>query len=170
MRNVSADIQRENSMVKLIRRHLSLAFITVVGFVLTPPSFSAPVAYGQQRYQENPTLRKSKGRDALTKAMTLNAQVAVMLHQGSEQIDDMVRMLGQSYGHQVAAIAQAEGIVREVKFKDPIMERSILEMYEEGKPPTMMAQSQIKGGDYDSALASLAVAKRTHQKFMTVLY
>ena len=150
--------------------YLAIALLVTSGLVLMPNVFFATVADAQQRYQENPQLRKSKARDALVKAMSLNAQVEMMLNQGSDQVDKMVQMLSQSYGYQVTAIAQVEGIVREAKFKDPMMERGILDMYERGKPPTMEAQTYIKTGDYGSALGSLAGAKQTHRKFMTLLY
>ena len=151
-------------------RYLSLAILAAVGFTFLPNFFTRTVAHGQERYRENPQLRKSKARDALVKAMSLNAQVEMMLNQGSDHVDKMVQMLSQSYGYQVTAIAQVEGIVREAKFKDPMMERGILDMYERGKPPTMEAQTYIKTGDYGSALGSLAGAKQTHRKFMILLY
>lgn len=157
-------------MCRLTRRYLSLAILAMAAFALMPTTFSTTVANAQQRYREDPRIRKSKARDALLKAMTLNAQVEIMLNQGSDQVDKMVDMLSQSYGYQVTAIAQLEGVVREASFKDPMMEQGILDMYEHGKPATMMAQSQIKSGDYGSALGSLAGAKLSHQKFMILLY
>ena len=157
-------------MLRHVNYYLAIALVVTVGWVLMPNKFFASVADAQQRYQEDPKLRKSRARQALTQAMTLNAQVEMMLNQGSDQIDKMVQMLSQSYGYQVTAIAQVEGIVREAKFKDPMMERGILDMYERGKPPTMQAQSEVKSGDYGSALGSLTTAKQTHRKFMALLY
>ena len=148
---------------------VGLSAFLAFGFILSD-FVAAPEALSQKRYREDPKLRKSRARDALVKAMTLNAQVEMMLHQNSGDVNRMVQMLSQSYGHQVTSIAQLEGVVREASFKDPLMERGILEMYTSGKPPTLQAQSEIKSGDYGSALNSLAVSKRTHQKFMTLLY
>jgi len=157
-------------MHRHVNYYLAITLVVTVGWVPMPNTFFASVADAQQRYQEDPKLRKSRARQALTQAMTLNAQVEMMLNQGSDQIDKMVQMLSQSYGYQITAIAQVEGIVREAKFKDPMMERGILEMYTSGKPPTMAAQTQVKSGDYGSALGSLAGAKQTHRKFMALLY
>jgi hypothetical protein len=144
------------------------AILAAASVLALEPRFS--VAIAQARYQENPTIRKSKARDALTKARMLNAQVEMMLLKNSDQVGKMVEMLSQSYGYQVTAIAQAEGIVREAKFKDPTLASGILDMYEHGKPATMMAQTQIKTGDYGAALGSLAGAKQSHQRFMMLLY
>jgi hypothetical protein len=157
-------------MHSAVRFYLAAGIVTFLGVGFIASDFSITVAHAQKRYRENPQLRKSRAREALVKAMTLNAQVEMMLHQNSDQVSQMMQLLSQSYGHQVTAIAQMEGLVREASFKDPIMDRGILEMYEQGKPPTMRAQSDIKRGDYAAALQSLAVAKRTHRKFMQLLY
>ena len=157
-------------MHKAVRFYLVIGIVTFLAAGVIPTEFSATVAHAQKRYREDPKLRKSRARDALVKAMNLNAQVEMMLHQNSDQVSQMMQMLSQSYGYQVTAIAQMEGLVREASFKDPMMERGILEMYERGKPPTMQAQSDIKRGDYGSALGGLAAAKQTHRKFMALLY
>jgi hypothetical protein len=94
----------------------------------------------------------------------------MMIYQNSDQIDNMIKMLSQSYGHQVTAIAQLEGVVREASFKDPMMQRGILDMYERGKPETMLAQTHIKNGNYSAAVNSLKAAKESHRRFMALLY
>lgn len=152
------------------RRYLAVGVLALFGSGIVASEIFTPAAHAQKRYREDPKLRKSRAREALVKAMTLNAQVEMMIHKNSGDVAKMVQMLSQSYGYQVNSIAQLEGVVREASFKDPLMERGILEMYTSGKPPTMQAQSEIKSGDYASALNSLAVSKRTHQKFMTLLY
>jgi hypothetical protein len=152
------------------RRYFAIGILALLGVGFIPSDFSTTVAHAQKRYRENPQLRKSRARDALVKAMTLNAQVEMLLHQGSDQVSKMLQMLAQSYGHQVTSIAQLEGVVREASFKDPIMERGILDMYERGKPSTMLAQTQIKTGDYGAALQSLKAAKDSHRRFMALLY
>lgn len=157
-------------MRTLARRCLAAGILALVGFAFVLSEFSLTVAHAQKRYQENPNLRKSRARDAMNKAMMLNAQVEMMLLQNSPQVGKMVEMLQQSYGHQVTAIAQLEGVVREATFKDPMMERGILDMYEHGKPATLIAQTQIKNGDYGAALGSLAGAKQSHHRFMALLY
>ena len=157
-------------MASRARRYLVAGILILGSFVSALSDVSTNVAHAQNRYREDPKLRKSRARDALTRAMTLNAQVELMLHQGSGDINRMVQMLGQSYGYQVTSIAQMEGIVREASFKDPIVERGILDMYERGKPATMVAQTQIKNGDYGAALESLATAKDSHRRFMALLY
>src|SRR5258705_3775239 len=116
-------------MRRQVNYYLAIALLVTPGGVLMPNEFFATVADARQRYQEDPKLRKSRARQAMTQAMTLNAQVEMMLNQGSDQVDKMVQMLSQSYGYQVTAIGQMEGIVREAKFKDPMMERGILDMY-----------------------------------------
>jgi hypothetical protein len=157
-------------MRKRFRNILRIGLLSVVAVGVVAIDFSAGVAHAQKRYREDPKIRKSRAREALVKAMSLNAQVEMMLHQSSDQVGKMVQMLAQSYGHQVTAIAQLEGVVREASFKDPLMERGIVDMYERGKPSTMLAQSQIKSGDFGGALQSLKASKDSHRKFMALLY
>jgi hypothetical protein len=157
-------------MLKLARSYLTVGILVFAGVGLILSASSTTLAQSPKRYREDPRLRKSRARDALLKAMTLNAQVEMMLMQNSDQATKMIDMLRQSYGYQVTSIAQVEGIVREASFKDPTMERGILDMYEHGKPATLIAQTQIKNGDYGGAMASLAGAKQSHQRFMMILY
>jgi len=152
------------------RRYLAVGILALGGFAFSLSDLSTAVAQAQNRYREDPKLRKSRAREALVKAMTLNAQVEMMLIQGSDQAAKMLQMLSQSYGYQVTSIAQLEGVVREATFKDPMMERGILDMYERGKPETMLAQTYIKNGDYPSAVSSLTKAKDCHRRFMALLY
>jgi hypothetical protein len=152
------------------RCYFAVGILALVGFGFLPSDFPTTVAHAQNRYREDPKLRKSRAREALTKAMTLNAQVEMMLMQNSDQTAKMIQMLSQSYGYQVTSIAQLEGVVREASFKDPVMERGILDMYERGKPETMLAQTHIKNGDYGAAANSLTNAKASHRRFMVLLY
>jgi len=151
-------------------RYFAVAILALGAAHFGPIDFTATVAHAQKRYREDPKLRKSRAREALTKAMMLNAQVEMMIYQNSDQIDNMIKMLSQSYGHQVTAIAQLEGVVREASFKDPMMQRGILDMYERGKPETMLAQTHIKNGNYSAAVNSLKAAKESHRRFMALLY
>jgi hypothetical protein len=126
--------------------------------------------FAQERYREDPRLRKARARDALLNAMRLNAAVEVMLRQGSDNTGKMLKMLSESYGWQVKSIGQIEGVVREASFKDPTMERGIKDMYDIGKPCTQGAEGDIKNGDYDHALGLLAQAKLAHQRFLVLTY
>lgn len=158
-------------MRKYIVLGLVLAMLVAGSFFVFAEIFTTTAAYAQNnKYRVDPKIRKGKARQAMMKAMELNAQVEMMIKQGSESAGKMMEMLSQSYGYQVAAIGEAEGLVREAKFKDPVLQQAIKEMYRYGKPGTINAESQIRNGNIHSALGSLAGAKRIHQKFMTLLY
>lgn len=139
------------------------------GFELLPPTAIA-AACDPNRYRENPQMRKKKSREALSKAMELNAKVEMMIAQGSDNAALMIQMLSQSYGFQITAIGQMEGLEREACFKDAAIEHGIKDMYEIGKPRTQHASSLITAGDFNGALESLAIAKQTHRHFSILLY
>ena len=156
-------------------RRIRNQFINIAVFVTVILGFNLMhqfdyAASAQERYREDPRLRKSRARDALMNAMRLNASVEVMLRQGSEDTGKMIKMLSESYGWQVKSITQIEGVVREASFKDPTMERGIKDMYDIGKPCTQAAEGDIKNGDFDHALGLLAQAKLAHQRFLILTY
>lgn len=149
--------------------------ILLVFLVLSAASFTAAnvvqaASCDPRRYQENPRLRKQKAREALAKAMELNAKVEIMLAQGSQDIGKMTQSLSQSYGYQITAINQMEGLQREACFKDPAIDKGILSMYEVGKPNTDRATSLIRMGDFAAAAEALANAKQAHRRYSILLY
>ena len=151
---------------------LILGFILLNSITAPLPPAHAAVGCGPNTYKENPRLRKQKSQTALYKAMELNAKVVMMLQQGSDQYERMVKMLSESYGFQVVSIGQMEGLVRESCFKDPVIERGIKEMYDHGKPNTQAAENLLRMGNMDinTVLSYLAEAKKIHQKFLLLTY
>jgi hypothetical protein len=130
----------------------------------------AAVGCGSNTYRENPRVRKQKSQTALIKAMELNATVVMMVQKGSEEFEKMAQLLSQSYGYQITAIGQMEGLVRESCHKDPTLERGILDMYTKGKPPTEHAAGILRLQSTDGVIESLSVARQTHQQFLLLTY
>ncbi len=150
---------------------LTLAMFAVVGGGLPRHEF-AGTAYAQWHNQNSgeARVRKNKAQKALLQAMELNARVEVLIKQGSDDVAQMNRLLDQSYSLQAVAINAMEGVNRMAKFKDPLLERGISDMYGTGKPATLRARSDISAGAFDSALEDLAKAKVAHQRFLIVTY
>jgi hypothetical protein len=154
--------------IKTFLMMVSIVFLFEI--VCFSPNDVAAQRCDPNRYRMDPKLRKKLGREALTKAMELNARVELMIHQGSDQFEKMNSMLNQSYAEQIKAIGAIEGLVRESCFKDPSMIKGIESMYTEGKPFTMQGAQKIKNGDGPGALESLARAKLAHHRFMIFMY
>ena len=160
-------ILREKRLAKV--GFLVLGLVLSACFAAPMSSAEAAVGCGPNTYREDPRVRKQKSQTALFKAMELNAKVAIMMQQGSDQNERMIKMLSDSYGYQIVAITQMEGVVRESCFKDPLIEWAIKNMYEQGKPATLRAESKLRNGDPD-ILGELESAKQTHQRFLLVTY
>ncbi|GEM_PF-5544068 len=150
---------------------LASALVVLTGSGFTSQQF-AGTAYAQWHSQNNAEARarKNKAQKALLQAMELNARVEMMIKQGIDERDKMEGWLDQSYGFLAVAINEMEGVNRMAKFKDPMVERGIKDMYNDGKPETMKARGSIAVGAFDDALEHLAKAKLVHQRFLIVTY
>jgi len=121
-------------------------------------------------YHEDIRMLKSKGREAIFKAMELHARVAVMLTQGSQDVETMYKLLDQSYGCQADSIGMMERITKSSRFKDPVMLKLIQDMYNWGKPGTLGIKAKISNQEWDSALANLEKVRGLHMQVSTMFY
>jgi len=143
----------------LTGRYLILAVI--LGSSLSS-SFEIPVINAAQ-YRVDPKIRRKNARDYLTSALTLNATVTVMLLQGSDDRGRMQKMLTKAYGDYVRAIGALEGLNREAKFQDPLVDQAVSLLYQ-SKGTTMQAESAAKAGNSQEAMEFLANAKLMTKK------
>lgn len=128
------------------------------------PLFASPAAAAQ--YQENPRTRKSRGRQAIIKAMELYARVELMLVQGSDDVALMYGMLDKSYGFQQGAGGELAGLNHEAKFKDPTMERLQHEINAFAKPGSLKAKVQIHNHDVEGAIETIRKVQLIHRRVL----
>jgi len=147
--------------------------LMALGLLLMPGRIFVAAAHAQayvSGYHEDIRMLKSKGRESIFKAMELHAKVAMMITQGSDDVQTMDRLLDQSYGLQADSIGMMERINKSLKFKDPIMVRLIQNMYDWGKPGTLVTKAEISNGEFDKALATLQRVRGLHMQVSTMFY
>lgn len=123
-------------------------------------------------YRVDPSKRRAEAYENLAQAMQLNFFVTQLIARRDQNIQNMVNMLAASYGHQVRVIDQMQGLVRENReYKDPFIQEAIDLMYQRGKGPTLSARLALaaKTPNFERALSSLELARRTHNQVLNLL-
>ena len=154
-------------------RNRYLLGLMALGLLLMPGRIFVAAAHAQayvSGYHEDIRMLKNKGRESIFKAMELHAKVAMMITQGSQDVETMKKLLDQSYGFQADSIGMMERINKSLKFKDPIMAKLIKDMYDWGKPGTLVTKSEISNGEFDKALAQLERIRGLHMQVSTMFY
>jgi len=124
--------------------------------------FEIPVINAAE-YRVDPRIRRKTARDHLTAALMANASVTVMLLQGSDDRGRMQKMLTKAYGDYVRAIGALEGLNREAKFQDPLVDQAVSLLYQ-CKGTTAQAEGAAKAGNSQEAMEFLANAKLMTKK------
>lgn len=143
-----------------------------IGALLT---FTAvPVSHAQgvraKAYRVDPKIRKKTAREYLIKSIELNTRVEAMIMQNVDNLGAMLTLLQKSYNLSAQVINQMEGIVREGRFPDPMMERAIRDMYTSGKPCSLQASAKLRDKKPEAAIHALEQGMITQRRVLQVLY
>jgi hypothetical protein len=114
-------------------------------------------------YRVDPKIRRKVAREHLMSAMQLNATAAAMLQQGSDNLGKIGDMLNKAYGDYVRAIGALEGLNREAKFKDPMVDQAVSLLYQ-AKGTTLRAGGAAGEGRPEESLEHLQTARMMTKK------
>ena len=140
-------------------RHLLVSVILGASMISI---FEIPVINAAE-YRVDPKIRRKNAREYLTSALMGNAAVTAMLLQGSDDRSRMEKMLTKAYGDYMRAIGALEGLNREAKFQDPLVDQAVSLLYQ-SKGITMQAEGAAKAGNSQEAMDLLAQAKMMTKK------
>lgn len=115
-------------------------------------------------YKANVPKAKATSLRAIIEAIQLNYKVTQLLLSGSDNVQEMSRMLNRSYRIQQDAVGPIEGI------QDQGLIYAIKLINEVGKPGTENAGGAIQNGDSEAALGYLEKVRKAHQQIMVLLH
>ena len=138
----------------------AIAFVAL----LCPYAGVSNAQYRGPVYKANVPKAKATSLRAIIEAIQLNYKVTQMLVSGSDNVQEMSRMLNRSYRIQQDAVGPIEGI------QDPGLIYAIKLINEVGKPGTENAGGAIQNGDSEAALGYLEKVRKAHQQIMAILH